>query len=81
MAPGPRAAAGGGPLLSLDQLGRELGAVMPGLREVPILWCLVVMQAVESAARGFIDGIDRPDPSVQLAPGAVTEPERDLALP
>src|SRR5215212_3093050 len=66
------------PLLPLDQLRWELGAVVPRRREELVLRCIVVVESVHPAVVDPVDGVDRSHATVELAP--YTVPEFELAL-
>src|SRR3954447_4098274 len=69
-----------GLLLPLDQLGRELRAVVAGHCQVPVLRCLVVVHAVASASVDHFHGVDRADSTVELIASAIAEIEGYAAL-
>ena len=54
-------------LLPLDQFGRELRAIVAGHCQVPVLGRLVVVHAVAPAIVDHLHGVDRADPTVELA--------------
>ena len=68
-------------LLPFDQLGWELRAVVSCRRDEFVLRRLVLVLSVLSSVADLLDGVDRPDPWVQLAACTVADPELGLAFP
>jgi DNA repair photolyase len=65
----------------LTRRAMKLRAVVLRRREVAVLRRLVVVDSVLLTAADVIHGVDRPDPPIQLAAGAIPQLERRVALP